>query len=61
MLILTNLMNLFPVAVVDVFVNMLHLGCVVVTLTALKSRQTAYLNLITTVGLAVSTKKLWCC
>lgn len=38
MLILTNLMNLFPVAVVDVFASIPYLACIVVTLNMLKSR-----------------------
>lgn len=56
MLILTNLMNLYPVAVVGMFTNIPHLDCGVVTLTILESK---YLRLITTMGLAVSTEKLW--
>lgn len=37
MLILTNLMHLFPVAVVDVFASIPYLACIVVTLSMLKS------------------------
>lgn len=38
LLILTNLMKLFPVAVLDAFATILRLDCIVVTLTTLKSR-----------------------